>query len=254
LQRPFGKLNAWTCFKEWLYPSIWLVENAKLRSTKHLAIHFQNRFPYQIFSFWRFQSIHPHFHAYNDKSSRQQLFEISLDSILKSAPADCNPSFTLSYAREVFQGWFFGQSIENIRYDNVAMWLAWAFFDRNIHELDTLELMELHDMVITLEKFLLVKFQKGINPNLKCIRLTLDPVQASSRPLIYYGIISLFRTLAHMTLSQMGFSMRTVIVNNEDGSPISQQFFYRAASTISATNAKPIVFIHGSFFIFLFFY
>lgn len=49
-------------------------------------------------------------------------------------------------------------------------------------------IVELNQMVDTIEATKKVKFAEGFNPNVDCIRLSLDPVIASHRPLIYYSV------------------------------------------------------------------
>lgn len=43
-------------------------------------------------------------------------------------------------------------------------------------------------MVDTIERTKDIQFAKGFNPEIECIRLSLDPVIASYRPLIHYGV------------------------------------------------------------------
>lgn len=161
----------------------------------------------------------------------------------------------LDYLRNVFKGWFFDASLEKIRKGNVAIWLAWAFFDCDLYQLNSSEEKEIQEFITNLEAFLEFKFGDGRNPNVTCIRLTLDPVQAKSRPLIYYVVISFFRYLSHITLGQMGFITRTIIPIGLDKHGISmpQRFFYRPALYESSPNAKPIVFLHGNTAVLIFF-
>lgn len=66
--------------------------------------------------------------------------------------------------------------------------MAWAFWAAPVEEVfeSPSAVMELNQMVDTIEEVTKVKFIGGHNPDVDCIRLSLDPVIASHRPLIYY--------------------------------------------------------------------
>lgn len=68
--------------------------------------------------------------------------------------------------------------------------LAWAFWAAPVEEVfkTPAAIVELNQMVDTIEATKNVKFTEGFNPNVDCIRLNLDPVIASHRPLIYYSV------------------------------------------------------------------
>lgn len=68
--------------------------------------------------------------------------------------------------------------------------LAWAFWASPVEEVfkTPAAIVELNQMVDTIEATKNVKFTEGFNPNVDCIRLNLDPVIASHRPLIYYSV------------------------------------------------------------------
>lgn len=73
--------------------------------------------------------------------------------------------------------------------------LAWAFWAAPVEEVfqTPTAIAELNQMVDTIEATKNVKFTEGFNPNVDCIRLSLDPVIASHRPLIYYSVRKLSR-------------------------------------------------------------
>lgn len=70
--------------------------------------------------------------------------------------------------------------------------LAWAFWAARIEEVleSATDMIDLNQMVDTIEKTKGIKFAKGFNPSVECIRLAFDPVVASHRPLIYYAVSS----------------------------------------------------------------
>jgi hypothetical protein len=71
--------------------------------------------------------------------------------------------------------------------------LAWAFWAAPVEEVfeSPSAVMELNQMVDTIEEVKKVKLTEGYNPDVDCIRLSLDPVIASHRPLIYYSVCNL---------------------------------------------------------------
>lgn|SRR5690242_19127190 len=68
--------------------------------------------------------------------------------------------------------------------------MAWAFWAAPLEEVaqSPAAIIELNEMIDTIEEVKKVKFTEGYNPNVECIRLSLDPVIASHRPLIYYTV------------------------------------------------------------------
>jgi hypothetical protein len=72
--------------------------------------------------------------------------------------------------------------------------LAWAFWAAPFEEVSksSAAILELNQMVDTIEEVKKVKFSDGFNPEVDCIRLCLDPVLASHRPLLYYTVCSLY--------------------------------------------------------------
>jgi pimeloyl-ACP methyl ester carboxylesterase len=57
-------------------------------------------------------------------------------------------------------------------------------------------------MISTAEEWFHVTFTKGLNPNLECIRLNLDPVQAVHRPLLVYVVLYLVTCTFNILLLQ----------------------------------------------------
>lgn len=87
-------------------------------------------------------------------------------------------------------------------------------------------------------------FPPGRNDDVKCIRITLDPVQAAHRPLIYYLVTMGVNKLAHHMLHRLGFRQRTLDPMDVTGHG-TLKYLYRGPSEPVPPNALPIVFIHG---------
>ncbi len=66
--------------------------------------------------------------------------------------------------------------------------LAWSFFASSIEEVrQNIEYMtELNETISIIENTKKVKFSEGYNPDIRCIRLTLDPIKAIPRPFVFY--------------------------------------------------------------------
>ena len=102
---------------------------------------------------------------------------------------------TIDNLRPFISTWFFGSDLEEIRYDNFADFFAWAFF---LVDFDAMKakasvcsetqshLKEIELMIQLSEAKLQYQFQAGRNPNVRCMRLNLDPLTPRHRPFLYY--------------------------------------------------------------------
>ena len=88
-----------------------------------------------------------------------------------------------------------------------------------------------------IERVLEMKFLPGHNPEITSIRLTIDPIYAAQRPLVYYAAISLLHALGAVGVGLLGFERRYVL---------GQTFLFRSACADSqAPRTAPIIFCHG---------
>mmetsp|Transcript_11610 Transcript_11610/g.13340 ORF Transcript_11610/g.13340 Transcript_11610/m.13340 type:complete len:316 (-) Transcript_11610:670-1617(-) len=90
-----------------------------------------------------------------------------------------------------------------------------------------------------IEDWASIKLPKGYNPNIQSMRLNLDPVKSSYRPLIYYSVTSgLFSGLLKMALSSKGF------LSHKSGS--LKYWHHKGSQGLGKDKARtPIVFCHG---------
>ena len=84
------------------------------------------------------------------------------------------------------RGWFFNSSIDHIRRGNIVSWLAWALFYKFPSWLTEDERNELDLYVKRMEQKRGEQFKPGFDTDIKCMRLTLDPLEAIHRPLALY--------------------------------------------------------------------
>ncbi|KAG0227356.1 hypothetical protein BGW42_002998 [Actinomortierella wolfii] len=92
--------------------------------------------------------------------------------------------------------------------ENMVQWLAWAFWAAPLEEVKEHpdDMDELYFMMDRIEKEKNVKFTPGFNPSVECIRLNLDPVIASHRPLIYYTLVWIANLLSGFVFNFLGFT------------------------------------------------
>ncbi|KAF9178720.1 hypothetical protein BGZ51_007465 [Haplosporangium sp. Z 767] len=149
---------------------------------------------------------------------------------------------------------------EDIGRENMIHWLAWAFWAAPAEEVFELPfaIAELDQMVDTIEEDKKVKFAKGFNPNVECIRLCLDPVVASHRPLVYYGFVWLASFLVGLLLRILGFTRydnttHQIQYNNKPSpdtksapstrTPPDIAYWYKPC--VDPAIKTPLVFVHG---------
>jgi hypothetical protein len=81
--------------------------------------------------------------------------------------------------------WNRGTPIQSIRRDNIKEWLAWAFLNKDGWALEDED--ELEEYVRGTEGLLDLKFKAGRGPT-ETLRVSLDRVNMSHRPLLYYVV------------------------------------------------------------------
>lgn len=195
-----------------------------------------------------------------DPQKRQELFE----------KCSANIPDPESYIRL----WFHGAPLDDIKRDNIAEFILWAFFDREGTDGDgPIQgpgpddddiTAELDYYVLLTEKLLGRPIPPGRGPA-TCLRLTIDKVEQRYRSLLWYVIVSGIDLTTHLCLARDGFryygplarktlsvfpprlqavptllpfpgAKRYTSASGEIG------FWYRPHT---AKNARPVVFIHG---------
>lgn len=145
--------------------------------------------------------------------------------------------------RERLRAWFHYVPLEDVWADNVREWLAWAFTARELKDAQSdPKVRALLDEGLEMVKYRLQwqTIRQGYNPRVKPIRLTIDPVQAMSRPLGYYVVTNGF-TQAVITWMQLWHGFRY---------EKSRQCWFlvkdaERGSRRGATCSLPIMFAHG---------
>ncbi|KAI1607825.1 hypothetical protein EDD36DRAFT_459058 [Exophiala viscosa] len=153
-----------------------------------------------------------------------------------------------------FTGWFLGTPIAAIKRENIKEWLRWAFL--NTAMVDPSQDDELEAYVVELETKLGTNFEPG-RADVKCIRLTLDKVDALHRSLTWYLCIFVVDIVTHAYMYINDFHFyRGSITNSVSIIPPRPQAFIASYPSPSqnmsywhrphtAQRELPLVFLHG---------
>jgi hypothetical protein len=142
--------------------------------------------------------------------------------------------------RAVFEAWFHGTALEDISRGAMLEWCTWAFFSAELASLTHEEQLELEDLLAWFESEIGHTFPEKTD-HASSIRLSLDPILDSSRPLFYYAAIFLMDCVGQIGIRALGFSMHTRSTAKQGGGPT----FYVRRARNRAIDALPIVFIPG---------
>ena len=130
------------------------------------------------------------------------------------------------------------------RKENVDELFSWAFFGRDHNNLEPWMEAELRLVYDTIESRCHLTYEPGYTPGLKPMRLTLDPLQPSYRPLLIYALFGAVQVFCRLFLLASGFSFYTA----SNG----LRYWYRAplrtASDPNNNNTQlllPLLFFHG---------
>mmetsp|Transcript_919 Transcript_919/g.1182 ORF Transcript_919/g.1182 Transcript_919/m.1182 type:complete len:533 (+) Transcript_919:108-1706(+) len=205
----------------------------------------------------RLQNLKPLPHRCKTTNERRALVEQCVETF-RPPPLDCeevpNP-----YVRIAIEKWFLDSPLEHITRNDFTKWCSWAFFNSEIDNLNNNEKLELEEHINWFENKIQFKFKlkapRSAKP-VKSIRLSLDPVIDTHRPLVYYIVISIMNTIGKTTVWGLGFRFR-------NASPLKGVLYRPAKKTkkklLNNTNnnnnnelnnsenteGRPIVFIHG---------
>jgi len=200
-------------------------------------------FPYWIITCQRLSVRGPATHACTLQAERIAMIEKIIAATKVTAGAEGAQGYSTG---EWFLRWFRPThrsspafTVEDILRDNLEEWIAWAAFDKTLECVNGCKVLaadcaQLADLV---EKILGHKFLPGHNAEITSIRLTLDPIYATHRPIVYYAAIEVLHALGAIGVSLLGYRRREIN---------GQTFLYRGPldASLSAKMA-PIVFCHG---------
>ncbi|KAI0703756.1 Alpha/Beta hydrolase protein [Cytidiella melzeri] len=155
---------------------------------------------------------------------------------------------------ELATGWFPSSKPDTIRRDNVIDWILWALFsnsrDAYLEEWEE----ETETYVKGFERLLGRELEEGVDDRVKSMKVTLDPVVACHRPLLWYFIVATADMITALLLSYFGFKPYTLwswyryfpprlLGLFSESSPHPRiSYWYRPHRS---TTKRPILFIHG---------
>ncbi|KAF9957666.1 hypothetical protein BGZ72_001581 [Mortierella alpina] len=192
------------------------------------------------------------------KAKRKELFHRCLETVEEG-----------DGVKRWIEAWFdTGRTKQPARFEdigrvNMLRWMAWAFWAAPYEEVfqSPSRVQELNQMVDTIESVKKVKFSEGYNPDVDCIRLCLDPVVASHRPLVYYVLLWVANMAVGLLFSLLGLTRYDTTLDKshefESSKPLDTQaeaagetraipdlaYWYRTPA--HPENEVPLVFIHG---------
>ncbi|KAI0748753.1 Alpha/Beta hydrolase protein, partial [Daedaleopsis nitida] len=107
--------------------------------------------------------------------------------------------------QQIATGWFFHCLPENIKRENMTEWLLWALFGSHPDGLQEEWMEELEAYLSKMEQLIGCKFSVGREEAVKCMKNTLDPVDAVHRPLLWYAIVAFIDTVTGTQMLLSGF-------------------------------------------------
>ncbi|KAI9511086.1 hypothetical protein F5148DRAFT_1274424 [Russula earlei] len=162
-----------------------------------------------------------------------------------------------SMTAESISGWFIRSPGGQLWRDNVVDWLLWALFSSRTH--DTLREWqdELDYYIAVMGEYVGYPLRPGANPEMQCLRLTMDPVPMVHRPFIWYMLVCVVDTLASVALYFQGFThyntrkwfnafpprpLLALFSNPSRDAETNIPYWYRSHRS---PTKLPILFIHG---------
>lgn len=127
--------------------------------------------------------------------------------------------------------------IEHIYTENIKEFLAWAGFGKLMADLTQEEDNICDSMVDNLVNYYGLSVKYGYNPEIKPIRMTLEPLHFCHRPFLTYVLTWAVQAFGELVLISMGFS------KCEDAGV--KYWFKRGDRTTEEGSSAPLVFFHG---------
>jgi hypothetical protein len=124
------------------------------------------------------------------------------------------------------------------RKGDMDQFFAWAFFGKHRDDLEEWMLTDMGRMYATFEARYGLVFDEGVTPDMKPMRLTLDPLDPSYRPFLIYFVFWLLKFMASLLLRGVGF----YYCQTSGG----LRYWYRPGRpSTEPQSALPLLFLHG---------
>ena len=139
--------------------------------------------------------------------------------------------------KDFLSGWCFDAPFSDIKRDNIAEFLSWCMFNLPPSAVSRTQGLEISDVISYLKERHGVEFSAGHNEEVRCVKLSLEPVEYLPRPLLCYVGVFFLEKLMQYTFCMMGFSMKTT--------KTGLSYWFRPSSTASPSSSDPLLFFHG---------
>jgi pimeloyl-ACP methyl ester carboxylesterase len=150
--------------------------------------------------------------------------------------------------------WFLGANPDDIRRDNLVEFILWAFFNRGGPVGEDAE--EVEEYIQLHERTFHRSFAPGRNPDVKCLKLTLDDVELLHRSLVWYFCVAFvdFLTFVNFRVHKFQhfrsplktlallFPVRLYALLTRHVSPVKTSYWHRPHRS---KDKLPILFLHG---------
>lgn len=203
-------------------------------------------FPYYYYLFTQIAHVNDDLqHHAQDRAGRMQLVRDCLEALALSTKN--SPLTPQEYIRKTIEGWFLDHPLHTIHYGNFFAWTAWAYFGKDPKEMDLEETQENREIVAYFESMAGWSFPPGFNTDVPPLRLNLDPVFVTQRPLLCYLVVFVINTFFHLFLRfVLGFRYDP----EHSASDGSQNIYLRPARKRrgipeETPDKLPVIFVHG---------
>lgn len=85
-------------------------------------------------------------------------------------------------------GWFYSTDLDSVKRENMVEWFSWALFGTSYSLLKDEWAEEIEGYLRKMEQLLGRKLAEGREHAVRCIKVTLDPVDMVHRPLLWYTV------------------------------------------------------------------
>jgi pimeloyl-ACP methyl ester carboxylesterase len=127
------------------------------------------------------------------------------------------------------------KTIAGLKKEELDEFFAWAFFGKDMTDMEPTEMLELAVMYSMLEEKCHLRFEPGRGGKLEGRRLTLENVKPLHRPLLVYIIVHFIERIGNIFLRLYGFRRHS--------SPSGLIYWHRLG--LDTANRLPLLFFHG---------
>ncbi|TCD64755.1 hypothetical protein EIP91_003646 [Steccherinum ochraceum] len=143
--------------------------------------------------------------------------------------------------RNCLRTWFDRAPWSSIRKDNIYTWMHWSIFNDSFTSMEDIPMarrLHLDEMMERLERRAGMKFPEGFNPEVRTLRLSVDPVTVAARPFIWYIILFTVSSIMRWRLRSKWHA--------HFGTFEGLDYILRVPHDWSpSAGARPVVFLHG---------